>query len=406
MSALFGTVFALLLPPILPVIATVGFWKDGTHWKRYIGFYVLTAALLAFSYVPLNEPDLVRYFEMLDDLKRTDLFQGLRFYDDGLIVKNFLFWLVAKTGINALLPAISTGTVYFAAAYMTCKTAELWNMQKYIGWVLLLQTVLLPYLSIVNNVRNICTFSLILLAVYRELILKKRNLATLLLYVLPCFIHDSAIVLIALRAAAALAKRWNPAIIAGVIFIPSAINLAYRYVYLFDSVEIVHSAILKAYWYMNDTDTTVWATAVSKSLWQRANRFAVLLLVAWIAVMIYHMLLRRKNEWYAGFSEYLFLLCLVTLACNIFTTPQYWRFAAGVLLAAGGVLIPILALMKKNSRSFVLIPMLLYGMGYVFLQLWQAKSIADVLPWMSHFITDNVYVILYTVLQSMFRLGG
>ena len=89
--------------------------------------------------------------------------------------------------------------VYGVAFYITCDVAEEYNAQSTIPAVIAIQGCMLPFFSIISNVRNVTAFSLIVLAVYLDTVKKKRNPVVLILYILPVFIHSSAIILVLLR---------------------------------------------------------------------------------------------------------------------------------------------------------------------------------------------------------------
>ena len=58
--------------------------------------------------------------------------------------------------------------------------------------------IISPY-SIIGNVRCVLAYVLISFAIYRDLVQKKRNILTLLLFFLPIYLHSSAIIVVLIR---------------------------------------------------------------------------------------------------------------------------------------------------------------------------------------------------------------
>ena len=53
-------------------------------------------AVFVFAYIikPAYSTDLIRYFEILNSVKNLSLRESIELMDDGLLVENFLFWIV------------------------------------------------------------------------------------------------------------------------------------------------------------------------------------------------------------------------------------------------------------------------------------------------------------------------
>ena len=130
--------------------------------------------MLAYSYMPTTDsPDLVRYFNEVRVCSEMSLKQVLTTQNDGQFIIYIAYWIIGKLGDVHLLPAISTSIVYGIALYIVCDSAEKYNIEKIIPYVLLCQLMILPFNSIVSNIRNICAFSMIILASYLNLIKEK-----------------------------------------------------------------------------------------------------------------------------------------------------------------------------------------------------------------------------------------
>ena len=408
MGSVYLFFISLLTPPATLAFAFYGFKKYPGHWKRFFPLFFLAFATLAYAYNPIGTPDLVRYFEMLDVCSTLTLSEVFRWFDDGLFVKNVVFWLVAHLKTYHLLPAITTGITYGVICYITCDSAIRLNCTKHIGLVLLFQIGILPYITIVCNVRNIVAFSLIILAVYRDTVQNRKNIVTLLLYVFPCFVHNTGFILIAFRVVALFSI--TAVIVAGVFAVISPVLIVFAYhnsSFLGSSsaTRIVRRVITNAYWYMQDTDTSDWARAVAKSGAQHLNRYILMAAAVFLIVLLLWVLLKKKKEIkeFQTFSVFVLIICVFTLACNIFTIPAYWRFSAASFIASGFILNFVMNNYKRFPTYIKTVWLLLCGVMLIKipLQVWMARLDVDLVDFISNGIITNIYVILYEVFRGL-----
>ena len=259
-SFLLGSILIFFLTPMMAIYAGVGLICSPKKWRKYLPFCILPIGIIAYCYNPLTSADLVRYIAMVEQCRDLTVYETFRYFDDGLVVKNIIFWALSKLDDPHFLPALSSATVYGIAGYITCDTADIWHCERYIPLVLVCQSFLLPFFTITSNVRNICAFSLIILAVYLDTEKKKRNILVLALYIGPCFIHTSAWILVVLRMLVFLIKRFKSWVLFSVFFLPVITNIMYQFRgrVLTRSTTIntiINQSIIKAYWYLNGADS-------------------------------------------------------------------------------------------------------------------------------------------------------
>ena len=397
-----------LLTPLVWVYSVAGLSLSPSHWRKYIPYYIIAIAIVAYSYNPVGAPDLVRYFEMLDKSSNMTLAQVNEYFHDGLVIKNSIFWFFGHLGDNHLLPAFSVGVVYGVATYITCDLAENYEVTKWIPVILLYQFMVLPLISITNNIRNIFAFSLIILATYLDSVKKKRNIWVLALYILPCFVHTSGVILIFFRVLAIVAKKIKiPALCAG-IFLSTIINWLYVNIRIFAGTggvnTIIRSLITKGYWYINDKETTAWARTVAASGTSQAIRFVMMTVMLIFIVLIYYNAKKQyEKSSCSTFSTFMYLVCIIALACNAITTPQYWRFAAACNIMSAAVFIPILKNWKKSQKYIRIIVMLLTVCMVMLFALYVRSSsyntnFGDLL---GNVFLNNIYVITYRFLRGL-----
>lgn len=304
--------------------------KDSKKWKLYLSFYILSIFCIGFFFTEWGT-DLNTYFNILEYLKGMNFSSANEYlsniYKDNLYFRNFVFWAIANSFSIHLLPAISTSSVYGIYAYITCDYCIRKKLTKYMGIILVVQYMFLPLQSIVGNVRNIWAFSLIILATYRDVIQHKRNIVTILLYILPCYLHTSGVLVLLLRVISSI-RKFKPIWFILVLFLSPIINVLYNNKTMFPN--LIADSINTAYNYLHDIGgINVYSTSIFTSL-QKILMFTVSLL--FIALILSFRSRLSKDE--EIFTYFNFLLFVFVLACNIFVSAHYWRFfCAGIISA-------------------------------------------------------------------------
>lgn len=400
-SALF-----LLSAPLSIALYFLGMAYRPKEWKRYTFLLVLSLFSLAYAYKPFGSPDLVRYFEQLDECAKRSLGEVFVFFDDSLYLKNILFWVIAKLDLRQLLPGLTALCVYSSAAYITNDTAERLDADRYILYCIAFELCMLPFFTIINNVRNLSAFALALMAVYMDLVKGKRNPGVFALYIVPCLIHPSAILMLGLRLVVGIARKGKLIIVLVALFTPTFINLFYSYKNLIAKLgpvgRIINSAVRLAYSYMTGERASEWAIQVSKSGFQKVNRLVMMSFS--ILVILFIVILQKYIETeYKKFLDFLFLINVVVLACKIFVTPQYWRFSSAGCIAIAPLL--MLGFTKRKELPFyfraVFYVILLYPPMGLVLQLWYSQYMVDYTQYLPQMMVTNIYTILWDVIMAV-----
>ena len=352
--------------------------------------------------------DLQRYFATLDIIKQKSLYETIEYYSDGLYAENILVWLVAKTGNFPLLPAISTGIVYYVAMYITAKTAEVHNQEDNIKWLVLAQLLLLPLVSIAHNVRNVLAFALLTAALYRDIYLKKMNICTCLLYVAGALMHTTAILLILVRVVLPIIRKSYLLIVFGVICLGAVLNIGYTHSYLFEKIPIIQKVIVKAHNYLGDSNSE-YGQIIAASSYQRVLRLVFILLTFFVVVLIV-LRSKEKNSWdntenITGWFHIVFFVGMFVLFCCVqYTTPAYWRFFTIISMTLGTIFLPLCSKNQKalSSKKFQLI--MLFGMAATTLNLYAAFTDYNVLEWITRFIINQNQISLISLLDKILQL--
>lgn len=400
------TLIFLGFPPLL-FFSVAWICKDSKHWKRLFWMYVFLFACLGFAYAPKpNSGDLVRYFSRFDIYKSYSLSDVLARFNYRETGETILIWLASKMSLPGLLPSIAAGTVYGVATYISCDYAQRNKQEQLVKWILFGQFLYLPFNSIVNNVFNVTAFALVLLAIYRDLIEKRRNLATVLLYVIPCFIQQGAFILIMIRLLAIPIKKFKYVAIAIVALLPGVINLLYSYRNLFSSSFLL-GLIKRSNYYLNETTDTEYAIRVQTVLWHRLNFLLSMLfaaIVIWGVIYLWkakkRTLIEEKSK-ENTFLSFLFLVAIFSISCVAFSAPHYWRFNLVAQMAIGFIFIKLI---NNNLRSQIWrYTFWIIGAGNFLIQFYRImKSAVYIDQWMINFLTSTPYQIIYRLIKLVF----
>lgn len=396
-------------PPLL-LFSIVFLWRDPTHWRKYIWMFVLMLMLLAYSFVPTPNADLSRYYSAVEKAGTLSFIEAVfgtrNGLYDGLYIINAVFWIVAKTGCRGLLPALSVAVVYGVSFYVTCDCAERYEKSDWIRWLLTIQFLLLPFYNIVNNIRNVIAFALVVLAMYRELIQNKKNVVTCVLYLLPCFIHAFALTAILIRILSGVVKKAR---VIGIFFVvagSSAIEFLYSNISYFSSIYIVYNIISKAHHYLSpEYGETEWAIRVTTEFFYRAGFYANIFfgigLVFFLGIVLKHLQdssCLKKDE--SIIVNWEFWVGILIISCIPFSAPYYWRYAT---LAATCVGVVFVITDAPNSRIWAFVKSGFWGAAIAIagLQFYELFLCAVRTDWLVMFLLNNPYVILITMIKNI-----
>lgn len=192
---MFKTVYLVLVIALIIITGLRIIFNYKKCGKVTIVLFAVALSCISFSYIPVKSDDLYRHFLDLNYLRDFNIIDVVSL--DFLFIKNLFFYLVSLTKINGLLAFISTFVTYYLIVLVMINVSKKYNTSKiqYILLVLICLSVL-PYTFVVSGVRFHMAVAIFVYACYREFIEKKNNMLTNILYILPVFLHYSAIVFI------------------------------------------------------------------------------------------------------------------------------------------------------------------------------------------------------------------
>lgn len=187
---------------ILVVICFSLIGKSSKQIKNILIVYTLILTVFAYFYIPYETADLYRINELVDSFSKLSFSKFIAkqkaLGDRG--IANVLYWLIGKTGVPQLLPAIVTFVCYSCIFYIISKTAEKNEISgKNVAITLFFYMSIGNYMFVIAGIRCMLGISLLAFCFFRENAEGKFNLLHLPLYFISAFIHPFAAVLIAAR---------------------------------------------------------------------------------------------------------------------------------------------------------------------------------------------------------------
>ena len=407
--------FMVLMPPTL-FISIFFLKRDYKHWRKYLWMFVLAVGLLSFAYVPNPEGggDLLRYLERAEIYNNYTIREVLRLFYWEETGSTIWLWLVSKSGIYGLLNGIPTTTVYAIANYITYDYSEKHKTLDKAFNLLLLQIILLPFISITYNIFCVFAFALIVFAAYRELVQHKRDLITLALYIFPCFIHVAGVSLLLVRLVASFINNKVTRVAALIIavFSQAIFSFAYSHIDFFSKIRPLYNAIDRVGFYLYKDDSA-YSLAVSASFWYRVLYIGYMIFAV-STILLYFRTMKNEEANHTMltiniknkelvFCNFLYIISIVCIGCTIFSVPHYWRFA---LAATLGLNVLVIRNFKNESaRNQTPIKMLiLSGLIITLLYVYKVPVYVQLLETIYNFLLSSPIIIVFRLIWALFAL--
>ncbi len=371
-------------------------------YKEYIFYLTYFVFVLSYSYsAPYDaNTDLVRYYDWAKEASNLEGETIFTYWGDGLYIYNIMLYIAGTINMIHLLPAVTTSIVYGITLYISVKFACSIDKQEYIPLVLIIQLLMMPYLEIVNNIRNIFSFSLFFLGLYIDLI-KKRKIGYLF-YIIPVFIHATGFLYLIIRLIMFVIKNniklfTIVSMIIPMIFINfiNQINLA-NMVDVFDIK--IYNLLLKFQRYSNRVD---FEQSGHLLLYQSISAVLIILIVLFLSYRLYN---NNSLYMYKKILAYIIILCLMSILVMVVSPTQliYWRFYTPVFMCSGIVILLMMA-NEKNSGTIQFTTYMLSFLAFfnfVF-EIMLARTWVDI-DESALFFTNNIFTISYEALTKIF----
>ncbi len=355
MKYMFDGIFIVFIMGF-PLAVTSYVSKKGSCQVKKI-WIALTMALIAGRLIPVVRTDLFRYNQKMMELaglSYRDLLQQTKLND---MLINQMFWAFGKLGWRFLLPAVSAFVLYSVMLEIYGCVLQRTDASKYLKFILLMFTMsIVSFYYSTEIIRNMLAFSISMYAVFRDLFQKKRNVYTIILYILPCMIHISSFVFIILRISVWLFYSAYPLFLAGIFISPFMLYEAYHatknLTFSNRLLELFRQCIDSAYWYYYEFDYG-WALAVKNSGFMNVQRFFFFVLLAAILleIFIYHRRFVKENPEHAKLLLFLEGFGTLTFVTFHIMDAIYLRLYYIWFLILPAILFPVIQ-MASEKRFF------------------------------------------------------
>lgn len=391
-------IIAIIIPIIGLPLYCLGYISKQKEYQ-VIGWLFLAYFMGIMGYCfqnPLTDPDIVRYLEMVEayaNLNFADIFNAGNYAN--LYIIDLWFWVIAQTGNYQLVAFTSCFFSYVIFLYIlldysnrNCFTTNL----RIVSIVLMFG--LINFCLVVNAIRSVLAFALILLAVYKEVYQKRKNVGVYILYIVPLLMHFASISLIVMRLVLIIRKRWIKILSLFIVFVPLYIEplaTLTRFMPLsipFASDIKYFSERVLMYFKWNEGG---WASAVQNSGFYSLNKiFTVCVLI--FTLLIYWRIKRLKKPIFNNeFDTFIILYFAIIFACFAMATPTYQRFSVPIWVFCIIIITQYLSVRKRKDKYYYLcvLFMLLFGMVGYFLNMYMLNTMIPIDKYASDVLTFN-----------------
>lgn len=354
----------------------IGLYHNRNRLSRgYAVPFALLFGMVGYNLHFSTASDLDRYYDIIDRLAGQNLLEILNADKSMLYTMDILFCFVSKTGSNGILAYIVGFFCYLIMFYVFFDTViryrdtSIPNCNIHILMTGLVMVSIINPFSIIGNVRCVFAFFMISFAAYRDWVQKKRNLVTLLLYLVPVGLHTAAVTILFVRICAPFLKKIPKAFVALAVLIPALIRFLYEIIFRTNLNNIilryVRNAIIKAYQYLNWTRGG-WATQIESSIANKVERsYGTFFLI--VIIILYYVLTKEKEtNSEIKIYNFLFIIAILALGSLSIKTGAFWRYEA--IVVGFSPLILISVAMRNSSKGKALL-VLLYATACVMLVL-------------------------------------
>lgn len=242
-TLLTATFPVLMFPFLILLLCDKKYWQ-----KNFAIAWGCEFSVLGYYFSPKNVVDFTRYTYVLPYYGKNSLLYLWQNDREMLYLRDLIFHLVGRTEDYNLLSFVVALIVYSIFFYVFFDSVHNYSMDVCESILILLLSIGAVYpFYVLNNVRNITSFVIFGFACYRDIIENKHNLLTYLLYILPIFLHLSAVVLFFIRVLAPIAKKFPVSVVVFSTAIGALVKLLYNVSVSLPYIPFLSTVITKAY---------------------------------------------------------------------------------------------------------------------------------------------------------------
>ncbi|KAF0522878.1 EpsG family protein [Pediococcus pentosaceus] len=353
------TAFFVIICPIIGIpIAIYNTNKKGAMKIGAFFIMLVYLAFLGYHFTPTAYSDLSRYYSLYLFPASNSTLSGYLFVQAGsdsfFLVQRLFFYVIAKFNNMQMLPMFTSLLIY-GLGFFTLNKANS-NLEQFEvsknnnAQLIFIFIAILPFAMVINNVRNIIAFGILAVGLSRDLISKKRDLLTALIYLVAVSMHIAALAIILVRIIAYVLE----VIISGrlwklIIGIPIIGGIMYA---VFET-ELFQTFTEKGTSYFTGGGTSSvqsWFGAVDSNPLYKINKAITFLLLISIVWFIIKTLISKNDSKFRDFFMFNLVLILFIFVWMTRSGTTWIRFMLQLMY-----FLPILFIFTKKYNYFKLV---------------------------------------------------
>lgn len=335
---IFERLVGLFIYIVILFLTTFFTLKANVSCKKILRFYIICLCVMAFFYKPSETGDLYRIYNLMNQFSTMQFkdFWNVYIANSRIPVAYLLYWSVGHTGINNLLPVISTLISYSLIFYVMNKTQELYSISKtsFVITLCFLMTTSI-YISVIGGIRMMISLSLIMYSYFRNVVEKKVGIFEIAFYILALLIHEMSYAVVGI-CLVTLLFFYKTKLINKLIFITIALIAILIFGIVFrETIQNVYDKFLE--YIFGDKYSDTWEYIMG-----------ALIICLLLIVLGRFRYLRKKEEYqYLNtFSTAAFFFILVAI-CFSFEFSMFYRFGGQLAVLFS---IPALMITLEKGR--------------------------------------------------------
>lgn len=235
---LFERLFGVCVYTYVLVMACVLIAFTTINSKTVLRLYIGALCIMAFFYVPHADGDLHRIYEAIDwyATMRFDYFFENYVITSSVPMSRLLYWLVAQTGIQNLVPVISCLVCYGVIFNTIVKAERMFSVSKInVALTLFFVMTLSVYISVIGGIRMMISMALIVHCLFRESVEGRFSWYHILLYLTAILTHNMALVIVCVRILVLIfdnRRKPSARLMIATLILGAGIVLAFRFEYV------------------------------------------------------------------------------------------------------------------------------------------------------------------------------
>ncbi|GEN95256.1 hypothetical protein PET01_13060 [Pediococcus ethanolidurans] len=253
-----------------------------------------------------------------------------------------------------------------------------------------------PFSTLVNNIRNILAVSIISLAIFLDMYLKKRNMYVLLLYLIGASVHIAVIPVIVLRFFIGFLFS-----ILHINFKLMALNLSFLVIstYVIVKFGLIETLLSKANSYLSGgegTELGEWFSAADSSGIQSVNKYSAFVMLLLITITLVLFIINKEEKTSSTFFSNELNVLLIGVFCGVFFLifrpgTTWFRYYMVFLFFIPLLFVQILKLKEKLFKNMLLFSLFFYCLLMFIVQIYVLQSQTNIGTFVTNILGSPIW---------------